>query len=162
MEDEVEKPAAKNSKESSQKAKKGKAEEAGNELGGEMPPPKKARVQRKKVKEEDGSEIEAPPPKKARSQNKKIKAGVDDEASAVGDEAFDETPMLEAAPKRTRLPRKAAVVKVVKKEDDKDELDEEMVEEAPKSKAGRKKAGPNGAVKTAKAVTKGGVTELEG
>lgn len=158
----MEKPAATKSKASSQKAKKGKAEEAGNESGGEMPPLKKARVQRKKVKEEDGSEIEVPPPKKARSRNKKIKAGVDDEANPVEDVALDEAPMLEAAPKRTRLPRKAAVVKVVKEEDDMDELDEEMVEEAPKPKAGRKKAGPNGAVKTAKAVTKGGVTEVEG
>lgn len=158
----MEKPATKKAKAATKKTKKGKAEEADNELGDEMPPPKKARVQRNKIKEEDGSEGEAPPPKKARGQNRKVKAEADDEVSTVKEEAADENPVLEAAPKRTRLPRKAAEAKVVKEEDDKDELDEESIEEAPKPKPGRKKAGANGAAKTAKAGKKGVATDAEG
>lgn len=158
----MEKPAAKKSKAATQKAKKGKAEEADSQLGDGMSPPKRARVQRKKVNEEEGSEVEVPPPKKARGQNRKIKAEGGDEASAVTKEDPDQIPTLEAAPKRTRLPRKAAEVKSVKEEDDNDELDEEMVEEVPRAKPGRKKAGANGAAKTAKAVTKGGATEVQG
>ena len=157
----MEKPATKKAKAATKKAKKGRIEEADNESGDEMPLPKKVSVQRNKVKEE-GSEAEAPPPKKARGQNKKVKAEADDKASAVKEEAADEPPMVEAAPKRTRLPRKAAEVKAVKEEDDQDELDEEMVEEAPKPKPGRKKATGNGAAKTAKGAKKGGATDAEG
>ena len=158
----MEKPATKKAKAATKKTKKGKAEEADSELGDEMPPPKKARVQRNKVKEDDGSEVKAPPPKKARGQNKTVKAEADDEVSAVKEEAADETPVLEAAPRRTRLPRKATEDKVVKEEDDMDELDEERFEEAPKPKPGRKKAGTNGAAKSAKTAKKGVVTDAEG
>lgn len=158
----MEKPSTKKAKATTQKAKRGKAQEADDESADEVPAPKNARRQRSKVKDEDGSEVEAPRSKKAKGQKKKVKAEPDDQESAMKEEAAEEIPMLEAAPKRTRLPRKAAEVKAIKEEDDKDELDDELVEENPKPKPGRKKAVANGAAKTAKGAKKGGATDAEG
>ncbi|SLM39743.1 Zinc finger, PARP-type [Lasallia pustulata] len=161
VDDEVEKPATKKAKAAPKKTKKGKMEEADKGSIDEVPLPKKARVQRKKVKEEDGSEVEAPPPKKARGQTKKVKAEAD-EASDLKEEAADDPTMHVAAPTRTRLPRKAAEVKAVKEEEDNDELDDEMVDEAPKAKPGRKKVVANGAAKTVKGAKKGGAADAAG